>query len=326
MQREPQRRRVYVVGGLRQVDVRVGRETLIVAARRPHQLERAVGDDLVDVHVGRRARPTLDHVHAEVIVVHALPDLAARRDDRIGALRVEDAELLVRLGRGFLHRGERPHEGRELVQRHAGDREVLDGAQRLDAIQRLGGHIALAEQVVLTARHAGEGEGRERLLARERRVGALDALIDDLGGARQQGGVQCRLILEQLLERLLLEVDELRRLHGPRRRTVAAVLEEQALAHDLTRSEGGDLDVHAGIGVLDGDAAADDDAEDLALLAFAEQDLVGGHHPRLCGAVEVPKERVREPRKERVIAEGVGSDRGSHRLGRTRGKVGSKSR
>ena len=34
----------------------------------------------------------------------------------------------------------------------AGDREVLERAQRLDAVQRVVGHVALAEQVVLAAR------------------------------------------------------------------------------------------------------------------------------------------------------------------------------
>ena len=45
-------RGIRVVGGLRVVDVVIGVDERVVAARPAGQFERAVGDDLVDVHVG----------------------------------------------------------------------------------------------------------------------------------------------------------------------------------------------------------------------------------------------------------------------------------
>ena len=55
-----QRRRIGVVGGLRAVDVIVRIAVLVLALLVAHQLERAVGDHLVGVHVGRRAGAALE--------------------------------------------------------------------------------------------------------------------------------------------------------------------------------------------------------------------------------------------------------------------------
>ena len=76
-------RGVSVVGRLRAVDVVIGREVLELSLGMPHQLEGTVADDLIGVHIGRRARPALDHVDGELIVVLALEELVAGGDDGV---------------------------------------------------------------------------------------------------------------------------------------------------------------------------------------------------------------------------------------------------
>ena len=96
-------------------------------------LERSVGDDLVGVHVGRGAGAALDQVDDELVVQRAAADLLAGRDDRRGARVVEQAEVAVRERRRLLDRGQRVDQVGRGGDRLAADREVLDGAQRMDA-------------------------------------------------------------------------------------------------------------------------------------------------------------------------------------------------
>ena len=77
-QADVQRGRVDVVGRLRRVDVVVRVAVLVLALRVAQQLERAVGDHLVGVHVGRGAGAALDHVDDELLVQLAVDDLLAR--------------------------------------------------------------------------------------------------------------------------------------------------------------------------------------------------------------------------------------------------------
>ena len=62
------RRRVGVVRGLRAVHVVVRMQVLVLALAMPEQLEAAIRDHLVGVHVGGGARATLDHVDDELVV------------------------------------------------------------------------------------------------------------------------------------------------------------------------------------------------------------------------------------------------------------------
>ena len=73
----------------------------------------------------------------------------------------------------------------------AGDREVLERAQRLDAVQRLVGHLALAEQVVLDA-GALAAEAERASAADERRVGGGEALRDRARRAPDERRVERR--------------------------------------------------------------------------------------------------------------------------------------
>ena len=136
-QREPQGRRVGVVGGLAEVDVVVRVDVLVVALRVPEQLERDVGDHLVGVHVGRGARAALDEVGHELVEQVARDQPVARRDDRVRDPRVDDAEIAVGHRRGLLHVAEGLHEAGLGRHRDARDVEVLLAAKRLHAVIRV---------------------------------------------------------------------------------------------------------------------------------------------------------------------------------------------
>src|SRR6202035_346274 len=79
-----------VVGRLRHVDVVMG------------MLGHAVGggdarDHLVGVHVGAGARPGLEHVDRELLVVLAVGDFGGGGDDRVGLVGCQQPEVLVDL-------------------------------------------------------------------------------------------------------------------------------------------------------------------------------------------------------------------------------------
>src|SRR5439155_10492130 len=75
----------HVVGGLPHVDVVVGVDRLLlVEAIAAGQLDGAVADDLVGVHVGRGAGAGLIDVDGELIVVLPGGDLAGGPQDRLG--------------------------------------------------------------------------------------------------------------------------------------------------------------------------------------------------------------------------------------------------
>ena len=68
---------IGVVGGLRAVDVIVRVAVLVLALLVAHQLERAVGDHLVGVHVGRGAGAALEDVEPELVVELSVDELLA---------------------------------------------------------------------------------------------------------------------------------------------------------------------------------------------------------------------------------------------------------
>ncbi len=76
------RGRVGVVGGLRHVHVVVRMQRRDVPTPQPHQLQPAVAQHLVDVHVGGCARATLEHVDRELLVQLAVDHLLCRLGDR----------------------------------------------------------------------------------------------------------------------------------------------------------------------------------------------------------------------------------------------------
>jgi hypothetical protein len=175
VQRELQRGRIDVVRGLAEVDVVVRVDESVLAATFPRELEGAVRDHLVGVHVRRRAGAALDHVDHEVLVVAAGANLLRGADDEVGDVVGEEPEVVVRERGGLLDRGQRGDERGKLSQGGAGDREVLERAQGLDSIHCLVGHLAIAKQIVLDARHPAR-ESHRAAAADERRVGAAQAL------------------------------------------------------------------------------------------------------------------------------------------------------
>ena len=141
---ELERRRVGVVGRLRAVDVVVGVQVRVLPALVPEDLQGAVGDHLVDVHVGRGARAALDHVDDELVVKAPGGDLVAGLRDRVALVLAEHPEFGIGQCRGLLDESERVDETREVAQRDSGDREVLHGAQRLHAEVRAPGNLAVS--------------------------------------------------------------------------------------------------------------------------------------------------------------------------------------
>ena len=137
------RGREGVVGGLGGVDVVVG---MYVAPSASDQRS----DHLVGVHVGGGAGPGLEDVDRERVVVTALGDRARGRDDRLGLVGREDAEVEVGLGGGSLHMADRMDQRR--LDRRARDGEVLHGPLGLGTPQRVLRNPDLSHGVVLDAK------------------------------------------------------------------------------------------------------------------------------------------------------------------------------
>ena len=139
--RDVDRGREDVVGRLRRVDVVVGVHAATEA------LGGQSGDDLVGVHVARRARPGLEDVDGEVLVPVAAGDLVGGGDDGVGDVAVEHTQL------GVDGRGRRLDAGKRLdvgpLERRTADREVLDRALCLGAPLGVLGNAHLAHRVVL---------------------------------------------------------------------------------------------------------------------------------------------------------------------------------
>ena len=93
--------RKQVVARLAAVYVVVRVDRLTRMTRAGEQLVGALGDDLVGVHVARRARPRLEDVHHEMRVEPARGDFPSRPDNRVRQ------ELRKQSERGVGHRRRR---------------------------------------------------------------------------------------------------------------------------------------------------------------------------------------------------------------------------
>ena len=154
--RDVHRGREAVVRRLAHVDVIVGMHRRFRAELAAEHLVGAVGDHLVDVHVGLGAGAGLPDHQREMIVELAVDHLLRGLDDGARAAGVEQAERAVDLGGGALDDAERADQR----PRHAlgADAEVLDRALGLRAPIAVGRHLDRAEAV-------GLGAGLARLLA-----------------------------------------------------------------------------------------------------------------------------------------------------------------
>jgi hypothetical protein len=82
---------------------------VIVAPVVVENLQSAVRDHLVGVHIGRRSGPALDLIDHELVVQRTAADLDAGRDDRFGDLGFELPKLLIGLCGCLFHRRKRDH-------------------------------------------------------------------------------------------------------------------------------------------------------------------------------------------------------------------------
>ncbi len=95
-------------------------------------LGRAVGDDLVGVHVGRGPGTGLEDVDDEVRVESAVHDFAGGLFDGVGNVLFKPAELLVDLSGRELDQAQRTNESARKPA--IADREVQHGALRLSPV------------------------------------------------------------------------------------------------------------------------------------------------------------------------------------------------
>ena len=99
-----------VVGRLAIVHMVIGMDHCVLAELAAQNLVRPVGDHLVGVHVKADAGAGLEHVDHELLVPLAVDHFLRRLDDRVGALGVDQAKLLVGLRRRPLHHAEGANE------------------------------------------------------------------------------------------------------------------------------------------------------------------------------------------------------------------------
>ena len=80
----------------------------------PAQLNGAVGDDLVDIHIGLRAAAGLPNAQWELVVELAGDDFVGGAHDQPGLFRRQLAEVFVHEGGGLLQDAE----GADQLRRH----------------------------------------------------------------------------------------------------------------------------------------------------------------------------------------------------------------
>ena len=146
----------HVVAGLAAVHVVIGVHQAPFPALAAQQLAGAVGQHLVDVHVGLRARAGLPHHQRKFARVVARNHLVGSDGDGLGNGRVLQAQRLVDHGRSPLHQRQRADDFTRLL--FARDVEVLQRALRLRAPQLIGGDLDGAKGVAFgTGGHKARG-------------------------------------------------------------------------------------------------------------------------------------------------------------------------
>ena len=151
-QREPQRGRVHVVGALRHVDVL---DRVQVLRSRPSRGRRARARGWRSPRSRScwstcRRRPGSRRRRTARSARRSRPRAAAAMISLAFASSSRPSSQLVRAAACLTMASARTNSGHSEIRR-AGDREVLDRAQRVDPPVRVGGNLALAEQVVLGA-------------------------------------------------------------------------------------------------------------------------------------------------------------------------------
>ena len=144
--RNMHRGREGVVGGLREVDVIIRMDRLLRSHHSARELNGAVGDDLVDIHIGLRAAARLPDAQGKLVVPLARDHLVGGLDNQLGLLGRELAQILVHQGAGLLEQakgadqfGRHPVAAdREMKQRPLGLRAPIDVCRDFDRSHTVG--------------------------------------------------------------------------------------------------------------------------------------------------------------------------------------------
>ena len=107
------------------IDIIIGVQKLIFTLCVSHDLQTTVGDHLVDVHVGRCSRTTLDHVFHKLVLELAADDFITSRNNRIHLIFRESTQLVVCQGSCLFDVGIGNDEVWEMLKRLRVEREVL---------------------------------------------------------------------------------------------------------------------------------------------------------------------------------------------------------
>ena len=148
---QPQRGGIRVIGRLVQIDVVQRRYAPVLPMRQPQNLQRAIGQHLVDVHVGAGPCAALQRVHHNLARQLALAQLAAGLLDRLrlGLVSGPCAQRAIGQRTGQLHLAEGKRQRR---MHHApGQGKVLQRPCRVDAIPSFHRQRALAQVVFFDA-------------------------------------------------------------------------------------------------------------------------------------------------------------------------------
>src|SRR5471032_2236004 len=113
----------------------------VVAARKAHDFEATIGNDLVGVHVSRGAGSALDDADYELVVPSAVHDLLADLLDDVRLLGSQVAELAVCARCSLLHSRERDDQVGIVEDGPAGNRKVLESPRRVDAPVGIRGNV-----------------------------------------------------------------------------------------------------------------------------------------------------------------------------------------
>ena len=132
------RRREDIVGTLAHVDVIVGMDLEVF-------IRRERGDYFVQVHVGAGAGTRLKHIDAELARVLAFDNRFGCRGDRLRALTVKLAQLVIDAGAAELDLRQRLDQGCWQAQRT--DPEIIECTLGLGLVERIGGNGHCAHAV-----------------------------------------------------------------------------------------------------------------------------------------------------------------------------------
>src|SRR5439155_9854162 len=126
-------------------DVIIGMNRIFGTHNPAQKLDRAIGDDLIGVHVRRRTGAGLKNVENKLVVQLAGSNFLRSALDGLGKSGFEQPQISVGLRRGKLNLSERANE----VTRKADstDRKVLDGSLGLGAVQRVLWHLDISHRV-----------------------------------------------------------------------------------------------------------------------------------------------------------------------------------